>query len=79
MIVKILGVGCPKCKNLAKKMEEIREKYNLDYEVQKVTDLDDIVEYGVMMTPGLVIDEQLKSAGTIPKDKDILKWLGVSV
>ena len=77
MIVKILGVGCPKCKQLEQKMLDIQEKPGLDYEVQKVTDLNEILEHGVMMTPGLVIDGVLKSAGIIPKDKEILTWLGV--
>jgi small redox-active disulfide protein 2 len=77
MIIKILGVGCPKCKNLEKLMLTIRDRYNLKYEIQKVTDLDDIMEYGILMTPGLVINEEVKSAGKIPKEKEILKWLGV--
>ena len=77
MIIKILGVGCPKCKNLEKLMLTIRDRYNLKYEIQKVTDLDDIMEYGILMTPGLVINEEVKSVGKIPKEKEILKWLGV--
>jgi len=77
MIVKVLGVGCPKCKHLEQKMLDIRDKHGLDYEVHKVTDLNEILEHGVMMTPGLVIDGELKSAGGIPKDKEILTWLGV--
>ncbi|MBT3250848.1 MAG: thioredoxin family protein [Candidatus Marinimicrobia bacterium] len=77
MIIKILGVGCQKCKNLDKLMLTIRDRYNLKYEVQKVTELDDIMEYGILMTPGLVINEEVKSVGKIPKEKEILKWLGV--
>jgi hypothetical protein len=42
-----------------------------------VTELDDIMEYGILMTPGLVINEEVKSVGKIPKEKEILKWLGV--
>ncbi len=76
MIVKVLGVGCPKCSNLEKKMLDIRDKHDLDYEVQKITELNEIMEHGVMMTPALVIDDEIKSAGSIPKDKEILKWLG---
>ena len=77
MIIKILGVGCQKCKNLDKLMLTIRDRYNLKYEVQKVTELDDIMEYGILMTPGLVINEEVKSVGKITKEKEILKWLGV--
>jgi len=77
MIIKILGSGCAKCKTLEKKIIEIRENYSLDFEIEKLTQLEDIMKYDVMMTPGLVIDETLKSAGVIPKEKDILKWMGV--
>ena len=78
MIVKVLGVGCQKCSNLERQMLEIRDRFQLDYEVQKVTQLDEIMTYGVMMTPGLVIDEELKSAGKLPKESEILSWLGVT-
>jgi len=78
MIVKVLGTGCQKCTNLANTLLEIREKYSLDFEVKKVTDLNEIMEYDIMMTPGLVIDEEVKSAGKIPAEKEILKWLGVN-
>jgi len=78
MNIKILGTGCPKCLTLEKKVLEIREKYSLDFSVEKITQIEDIMAYGVMMTPGLVIDETLKSAGRIPKEQEILDWLGVS-
>ena len=75
MKVKILGTGCKKCQTLEAKVREVVQQNNIDAEVEKVTDLSTIVSYGIMMTPGLVIDEKVKSYGTIPKDDQILSWL----
>ena len=75
MIVKILGTGCKKCQNLEAKVREVVQQNNINAEVEKVTDLTAIVSYGIMMTPGLVIDEKVKSYGTIPTDDQILSWL----
>lgn len=75
MIVKILGVGCPKCKTLEARVKTVALQHEIPCEIQKVTDLSQIMSYGVMMTPGLVINEQLKSTGAIPGDAQILQWL----
>ena len=75
MIVKILGTGCKKCQNLEAKVREVVQQNNINAEVEKVTDLTAIMSYGIMMTPGLVIDEKVKSYGTIPKEDQILSWL----
>ena len=75
MTVKILGTGCKKCKTLEAKVREVVQQNNINAEVEKVTDLTAIMSYGIMMTPGLVIDEKVKSYGTIPKDDQILSWL----
>jgi small redox-active disulfide protein 2 len=75
MIVKILGTGCKKCQTLEAKVREVVQQNNINAEVEKVTDLSAIMSYGIMMTPGLVIDEKVKSYGTIPKDDQILSWL----
>ncbi|MDZ7763730.1 MAG: thioredoxin family protein [Melioribacteraceae bacterium] len=75
MVVKILGPGCSKCRTLEARVKDIVEKNNIQAEVQKVEDIDEMLSYGIMMTPGLVVDEQVKSFGTIPKEEQILKWL----
>ena len=75
MIVKILGTGCKKCQTLEAKVREVVQQNNINAEVEKVTDLSAIMSYGIMMTPGLVIDEKVKSYGTIPKEDQILSWL----
>lgn len=73
--VKILGTGCKKCQTLEAKVRELVTSNSIDAEVEKVTDLQKIVGYGIMMTPGLVINEQVKSYGVIPKDEQIINWL----
>ena len=75
MIIKVLGTGCTKCKALERKLIDLKAKHNLNFEIEKVTQLNDIMNYGVMMTPGLMIDEQLKSVGKVPKDDQLLKWI----
>ncbi len=59
--IKILGVGCPKCRRLEEKVKEVVSANNINAEVEKVTDVNDMMKYNIMMTPGLVINEKLKS------------------
>lgn len=73
--VKILGMGCKKCNSLEEKVKEVAKKNNIEISVEKVSALDEISRYNVMMTPALVIDERVKSYGTIPSEENILKWL----
>jgi small redox-active disulfide protein 2 len=75
MTVKILGAGCPKCKKLEETVRDIAAKNNISVDIQKVTQIEDIMKYGIMMTPGLVINEKVKSSGSIPKEEQILQWL----
>lgn len=73
--VKILGTGCKKCQNLENKVRELVATNNIDATVEKVTDIQEMVNYGIMMTPGLIINEKVKSFGIIPKDDQIINWL----
>ena len=73
--IKILGIGCPRCRKLEEKVKEVVSENNIDAEVNKVTDVSDMMKYNIMMTPGLVINEKLKSSGNIPKDEQILNWI----
>ncbi len=73
--VKILGTGCKKCQNLESKVRELVTTNNIDAVVEKVTDIQEMVNYGIMMTPGLIINEKVKSFGIIPKDDQLLSWL----
>jgi small redox-active disulfide protein 2 len=76
MIIKILGTGCAKCKKLENNAKEAVKLSGKDAEVEKVTEMDDIIDYGVMMTPGLVIDEKVVSTGkvlSIEKIREMIK------
>ncbi len=73
--IKILGVGCPKCKELSKNAEEAAKSLGIEYKIEKVTDIDKITEYGVIATPALVIDENVKSSGKLLSIEDIKKYL----
>jgi small redox-active disulfide protein 2 len=75
MDVKVLGTGCAKCKKLEETVKNVMKENNISGEVEKVTQIEDIMKYGIMMTPGLVINEKVKSSGSIPKDEQILAWL----
>jgi small redox-active disulfide protein 2 len=65
MKIQILGGGCPKCHKLAEHAEAAARELGLDYEIEKVTDLNDIMAFGVMMTPALAVDGQVKSVGKV--------------
>lgn len=75
MVIKILGTGCARCRSLEQKVKEVAETNNIPAEIQKVTEIAEIMKYGIMMTPGLVINEVVKSSGTIPSDEQIMQWL----
>jgi len=78
MKVQILGSGCTKCKALEQKVRNLNDTQHLNLEIEKITDLREMMRYGIMMTPGLVVDGVLKSSGSIPKDEQLLSWLGGS-
>ena len=73
MKIEILGVGCPKCKQLTTNAETAVKELNIDAEISKVTDIDKITEYGVMMTPALAVDGTVVSAGKVLSKDEIKK------
>lgn len=73
--IKVLGPGCSKCKTLEAKVRDVVIKNNIEADVTKIEDINDMMSYGIMMTPALVVNEKVKSYGIIPKDDQILKWL----
>ncbi|MCX6163593.1 MAG: thioredoxin family protein [Ignavibacteriae bacterium] len=75
MLIKILGVGCSRCKKLEQQVRDIVASNNIPAEIEKVTDVQDMMKYGIMATPGLVINEKLKSSGLTLKDEQILNWI----
>lgn len=76
MIIKILGSGCPNCQRLENQAKQaVEELKKEDLQVEHVYDMDKIVAYGVMSTPALVIDEQVKCSGRIPEVEEIKEWI----
>lgn len=75
MIIKILGTGCPKCKNLEKLTTEVVKENNFEAEISKVEDIIEIMKYGVLSTPGLVIDEKVAISGRVPSKEEIKNQL----
>jgi len=73
--IKILGTGCKKCQNLEAKVKDLVAQNNIEATIEKVTDINEMMNYGIMMTPGLVVNEKVVSAGIIPKDDQIIEWL----
>lgn len=74
--IQILGTGCPKCKKLAETTEAAVKALGLEYELTKVTDIKEIMKFGVMMTPALVVDGVVKVAGKVPNVDEIKKMIG---
>ena len=73
--IQILGGGCPKCQKLAANAEEAAKDLGLDYELEKVTDINKITGFGVMITPALVVDGEVKSSGKVLSADEIKKHL----
>lgn len=73
MKIEILGVGCPKCKQLAANAEMALKELNIVADISKITDIDKIIEYGVMLTPALAVDGTVVSAGKVLSKDEIKK------
>ncbi len=75
MIVKILGPGCTKCKNLERATREALDQLGIDATVEKVEDYAAIMGYGIMSTPGLVVDDKVLVSGRVPNSTEVKKLL----
>jgi small redox-active disulfide protein 2 len=73
--IQILGTGCPKCKALASNAESAVTELGLNAEIEKVTGIQDILKFQILMMPGLVIDGQVKTAGRVPSTDEIKQLL----
>ncbi|MFC1586464.1 thioredoxin family protein [Fibrobacterota bacterium] len=69
--ILILGTGCPKCNALAQASEAAAKELGIEYELEKVSDINEITKFGVMMTPALVVDGEVKSSGKVPNPNEI--------
>lgn len=75
MNIKVLGPGCVKCKQLEKEVEEVVKEMGLNVPVEKVTDMKKIMKYPILMTPGLVINEELVVSGKVPSKAEITRYI----
>ena len=73
--IQILGTGCPKCTKLAENTEKAAKELGIEFEIVKVKDLNEIMEFGVMMTPALAVDGEVKIVGKVPSTEEIKKLI----
>jgi len=73
--IQILGTGCPKCKKLAENADAAAKQLGIEYTLEKVTDIKEIMKFGVMMTPALAVDGQVKVTGKVPTVEEIQNFI----
>jgi len=73
--IQVLGTGCPKCQKLAENAQAAAQALGLEHELVKVTDITEIMKFGVMMTPALAVDRVVKAVGKVPTVEDIKPML----
>jgi small redox-active disulfide protein 2 len=76
MDIKVLGPGCPKCRQTESIVKEAVAEAGVEARIEKVTDTMQIAGYGVFGTPAVVVDGEVKSVGKIPSKRDVLAWIG---
>lgn len=77
MEIKVLGPGCSKCKTTYQVIEKVIKENNLDVKLTKVDDIMEIMNYNIMTTPAVVVDEVVKIKGQVPSESDVKKLLGI--
>ena len=73
--IKVLGTGCAKCKNTFELIKQVAQQESVQINIEKVEDLPQIMAYGVMSTPAVVVDEQVVHKGSVPSKEQIEKWI----
>ncbi len=73
--IKVLGPGCPKCSRLEEQTRRAAQELGLDCNIEKVTNMQEIISYGIMMTPALVVDGEVKTYGKVPDIEDLKKMI----
>ena len=75
MEIRVLGPGCPKCGEVEKRVKNILAELSIAADVEKITDIKTMMSYGILGTPGLVINGKVKCAGRIPRPEEIKAWI----
>ena len=75
MKIKVLGPGCAKCSEVERIVREAVAESGKAVEVEKVTDMQEFMKYGVFSTPAVIVDDQVKAVGKVPGKKDVLAWI----
>lgn len=78
MKIQILGTGCAKCDKLADTAKQAADQLSLDYQLEKITDLNQIMAFGIMSTPGLAVDGKVLVSGKVPKQAELEKLLSAA-
>jgi small redox-active disulfide protein 2 len=73
--IKVLGTGCPKCTKMAEVTESVASSLKIEYNLTKVTDITEIISFGVMITPALVVDGVVKVSGRVPSEDEMKEML----
>jgi len=73
--IRILGTGCPRCKKLTENAEAAAKELGIEYEIEKVTDINEIIKSGVVVTPALKVDGEVKVVGKVPSTDEIKQML----
>ena len=75
MNVKVLGTGCARCKQLYAEAQKALTQSGVEASLEKVEKIDEIMKFGVMVTPAIVVDGEVKASGRIPKTAEIVNWI----
>lgn len=75
MKIEVLGTGCPKCKKTLENVQKAIKDLGVDAEIVKVDKIEEIMKYGVMVTPAIAINGEIKVAGKIPSPEQIMEWI----
>jgi len=73
--IKVVGSGCPTCQKLEQLCRDVINENNIEAEIEKITDINKFAELGIMMTPGLLVDDKVLSSGKIPAKSTLEHWL----
>ena len=73
--IQILGPGCPNCERLAAMTDRVARELGIEFEIEKIKEITEIVQFGVMATPGLVLDGKVLASGRVPSEAEVKEWL----